>query len=159
MPSHEERRVLPFTPEEMFAIVADVEKYPEFVPGCSALRIRKRETKGDLVVLTAEMMVAFRGLRERYTSIVTLNRLDGAIDARHLEGPFERLDTRWRFRPRDPGCEVHFFIDFAFRSRILSTVAHLFFDGVARRMTDAFVARAEKLHGASYQISNSHQLQ
>jgi len=159
MPSHEERRILPFTPEEMFAIVADIEKYPEFVPGCTALRIRSRETKGDVIVLTAEMMVAFRALRERYTSVVTLNRLEGAIDARHLEGPFERLDTRWRFRPLDPGCEVHFFIDFTFRSRILSSVAGLFFDGVARRMTDAFVARAEKLHGSSYRTRSSDLLQ
>ena len=146
MPSHEETRLLPFSPEEMFAIVADIEKYPEFVPGCTSLRIRKREAVSDVVILTAEMLVSFKALRERYTSVVTLNRKDGAIDARHVEGPFDHLDTRWRFIPRDPGSEVHFAIDFAFRSRILSAASSLFFDGMARRTTDAFVKRAEKLY-------------
>jgi len=150
MPAHEETRILPFTAEEMFAIVADVERYPEFVPGCVALRVLSREPKSGTERLTAEMVVAYQSLREKYTSLVMLDQKRGVIEAHHLTGPFDHLDTVWRFVSRGEGSEVHFKTDFAFRSRILSAVAGLVFERVARKMTDAFVARAAFVYGASH---------
>jgi coenzyme Q-binding protein COQ10 len=147
MPRHEETRLLPFTADEMFDIVADVERYPEFVPGCTELKVLRRQRKGDVENLTAAMRVSFGGFHERYTSLVTLDRGRGTIDAHETEGPFAHLDTHWRIRTRNGGSEVDFSIDFAFRSYLLSLAAGLVFDLMARRMADAFVARAEKLHG------------
>ena len=133
----------------MFALVADVERYPEFVPGCAGLRVRARERDGRVEHLLADMIVAFGGLRERYTSRVCLDLRSGSVSATMVEGPFEKLETRWRFTQRPEGCEIHFFIEFAFKSRLLSSVANLAFDMMARKMTDAFVTRANVLYGAS----------
>lgn len=149
MPSHAESRILPFTADQMFGIVADVEHYPEFVPGCSGLRVRARERRNGADYLTAEMLVSYGTLRERYISEVTLDREGGRVEARHIEGPFDHLDTRWLITPHAEGCEVRLSIDFAFKSRLLSAVSALVFDGVARRMADAFIARAEQLYGKS----------
>lgn len=150
MPAHEETRILPHSADEMFAVIADIERYPEFVPGCTALKITKRESAGRTEILTAEMLVSFQGLRERYTSLVTLDPDARTIEAHHLKGPFHHLDNYWRFLPHAKGSEVHFKVDFAFRNRILSAVAGLVFDRITRKMTDAFVARAEQIYGASH---------
>ena len=148
MPSHEEKRVLPFGTAEMFAVVSDIEKYPEFVPGCAALRILERKTSGDVETIIAEMKVVFGGLSESYKSKVTLDRKEYTVEACHLEGPFEHLDTRWRIIRRDLGSEVHFKIDFAFRNRLLAAASNLVFDRMVYKTTDAFVARAAQLHDA-----------
>jgi coenzyme Q-binding protein COQ10 len=148
MPAHQETRILPYSPEQMFALVADVERYPEFVPGCAGLRVRAREGQGRVEYLIADMIVAYGGLRERYTSRVCLDLRSGTVTATMVEGPFQKMETRWRFSQRPEGCEIHFFIDFAFKSRLLSSVANLAFDMMARKMTDAFVARAHTLYGA-----------
>lgn len=150
MPSHEEMRVLPYSTAEMFSVVSDIEKYPEFVPGCAALRILERETKGDVETIVAEMKVVFGGLGETYKSKVTLDRKNNTVEACHLEGPFERLDTRWRFAPSELGSEVHFKIDFAFRNPLLAAASNLVFDKMVCRTTDAFVARAAQLHETSH---------
>jgi len=150
MPSHEEKRVLPFSASEMFAVVADIEKYPEFVPGCVALRILERQSTGHVETIIAEMIVSFGALREKYTSKVTLNRKKNVVEACHIDGPFDHLDTRWRFLPRDSGSEVYFSIDFAFRNRLLAAASSIVFDQMVRKTTGAFVARAAQLHDASH---------
>ena len=131
----------------MFAVVADIERYPEFLPWCARVVVRKRETEGEAEFVTAEMVVAFSTLRERYISRVRLDRRALTIEARHIEGPFQRLDTRWRFVPLAAGSEIHFLIDFAFKSMLLSTVASVAFGFVAAKMAEAFVQRAHRLYG------------
>jgi coenzyme Q-binding protein COQ10 len=146
MPLHQETRVLPYTAEQMFAVVADVARYPEFLPWCERLIVKSREKEGAVEFITAEMFIAYPPLRERYVSRVRLDPERGAIEARHVQGPFQRLDTRWRFVPLPRGCEVHFLIDFAFKSIMLSAIANVAFGFVASRMAEAFVHRAEKLY-------------
>ena len=150
MPSHEDVRQSPFSADEMFAVVADIEKYPEFVPGCAALKIMERTSHGGIETIVAKMLVSVGALRETYTSKVTLDKKNYAIDARHLDGPFHHLDTRWRILPRGAGSEVKFFIDFEFRNRVLAAASNLLFDGMTRKMTDAFIARAKKLYVTSH---------
>ena len=149
MPLHQETRILPYTAEQMYAVVADIERYPEFLPWCAQVVVRKRETEGHVEIVTASMRIAFHALHERYVSKVRLDARALTIEARHVEGPFKRLDTRWRFVPVGSGSEVHFLIDFAFKSTLLSAVASVAFGFVAARMADAFVQRAERLYGAS----------
>jgi coenzyme Q-binding protein COQ10 len=132
----------------MYAIVADIERYPEFLPWCTGLTVLKREEEGGARLLTAEMAVAYHGLGERYVSIVRLDKNAGTIEAVHVEGPFKRLETHWRFVPLEKGSEVRFAIDFAFRSALLSTVAGVAFGIVAARMAAAFIARADALYGS-----------
>jgi coenzyme Q-binding protein COQ10 len=148
VPRHQETRIVPYTADDMFAVVADVERYPEFLPWCAALTVLKRETEGDVEFLTAEMGIAYHGLSERYVSRVGLDRKAGTIEAVHVKGPFKRLDTRWQFVPLRNGSEVRFAIDFAFRSAILSAVAGVAFGLVAARMAAAFIHRADALYGS-----------
>src|SRR5579871_407211 len=131
MPLHRETRIVPYTAEQMYAVVADVEHYPEFLPWCSKLIVRKREKDGDIEFVTAEMFVSYLALHESYVSRVTLDFPSLMIEARHIEGPFRRLDTRWRFIPLKRGSEVHFLIDFAFSNPVLSVVAGAAFGLVA----------------------------
>jgi len=148
MPLHQETRILPYTAEQMYAVVADIERYPEFLPWCSRLVVRSREQHGDVEIVTAEMFIAYGALRQRYVSGVRMNAGARTIEARHIEGPFQRLDTRWRFVPLATGSEVHFLIDFAFKSLVLSAVAGVAFGFVAAKMAEAFVRRANALYGA-----------
>jgi coenzyme Q-binding protein COQ10 len=152
VPQHRETRFLPYTPEQMFAVVADVEHYPEFLPWCARLTVRKREKKDSVEFVTAEMVVAFPPFRERYVSEVKLDETARVIAARHVEGPFRTLDTLWRFEPADGGARVHFFIDFAFRSMLLNAAAGVAFGAAAHRMADAFARRAQALYGPSQDL-------
>jgi len=147
MPHHQETRILPYTAEEMYAVVADIERYPEFLPWCAQVTVRKRETEGHVELVTAAMRIAFHAFHERYVSLVRLDRRALTIEARHVEGPFQRLDTRWRCVSLDAGAEVHFLIDFAFKSMLLSAVAGVAFGFVAAKMAEAFVQRAHVLYG------------
>ena len=149
MPLHQETRILPYTVEQMYVVVADIERYPEFLPWCANVAIRKREIQENIEFATVEMTVAFHALHERYVSLVRFDREAVTIEAHHVEGPFQRLDTRWRFVPLGTGSEIHFRIDFAFRNMWLSAVAGVAFGFVAARMTEAFVQRAHHLYGAS----------
>jgi coenzyme Q-binding protein COQ10 len=146
VPSHSETRELPYTAEQMYAVVADVEHYPEFLPWCVDLRVRERAREGHVEVLIAEMTVSYHGVRERYVSRVRLDAGSGIIEAVHIEGPFERLINRWRFEKLAKGCRIHFSIDFAFRSWFLSALAGVAFERTVMRMTDAFVDRARALY-------------
>ena len=146
MPLHKETRIVPYTAEQMYSVVADMERYPDFLPWCSGLKVLKREREEDVDVALAEMFVEFQGFKERYVSRVRLDPRTGMIEAKHVEGPFKKLDTRWRFVPLPQGCEVHFLIDFSFRNMLLSAVAGLAFGFVSARMAEAFVHRADALY-------------
>ena len=132
--------------ESTFDLIERAEHYPEFLPWCEKLVIKSREREGTVEFVTAEMFIAYPPLRERYISRVRIDPERRTIEARHVEGPFQRLDTRWRFVPLARGSEVHFLIDFAFRNLMLSALANVAFGYVASRMAEAFVHRAEKLY-------------
>ncbi len=129
---------MPYRPEQLFGLVADVASYPEFLPWCLAVRIRER--KADLIV--ADLVIGFKMVRERFTSRVSLDESHGRIDVNYLDGPFRRLDNHWIFEPHADGCEVDFFIDFEFRSRLLQRIFQPLFHEAVRRMVSAFEARA-----------------
>ena len=150
MPSHSESRILPYAPEFIYRIVADVERYPEFVPWCAGLRILGREPTSWGEVLLAETLVGYKALRERYTSRVELEPFR-RIDVTHTEGPFKQLENHWRFAPAGNGCRVDFSILFEFRSRILGRVAGAALGLVMMQMTHAFEARAGALSQQSKQ--------
>jgi coenzyme Q-binding protein COQ10 len=141
MPRHAETRFLPYTPEQMFDLVADIERYPEFLPWCVGMRVRERRDN----VITADLMVGFRMIREKFTSQVTLQR-PSRIDVIYIDGPFKHMENHWLFKPHDGGCMVEFFIDFEFRSRMLRLVMEPLFHEAVRRMVGAFETRAAKLY-------------
>jgi coenzyme Q-binding protein COQ10 len=148
MPLHRETRILPYTAERMYGIVADISRYPEFLPWCERLEILKREKEGDIEYVTAEMAIGYRGLHQSYVSRVELDPVQLMIEARHVKGPFKRLDNRWRFVPLEKGSEIHFLIDFAFQNALLSAVSNVAFGYVASRMAESFIARAKALYGS-----------
>jgi coenzyme Q-binding protein COQ10 len=144
MPTHAERRHLPYRADQLFDLVADIARYPEFLPWCTGARIRDRQ--GD--VITADLMIGFRMVRERFISRVTLLRPD-RIDVAYSEGPFRYLDNHWRFEPQPDGSTIiDFDVDFEFRSRMLQRLIGLLFNEAVRRMVGAFETRARQLYGA-----------
>lgn len=145
MPTHSESRDLPYTAELMYAIVADVERYPEFVPWCAGLRVLKKWREAERDVMIAETLVGYKSLRERYTSRVLLDPVARTIDVSQTEGPFRHLENHWHFTPAKGGCRVDFSILFEFRSRMLGMVAGTVLGPVMLRMTHAFEARAKQM--------------
>ncbi len=139
---------------DMFALVADVEHYPQFVPLCQALRVRRRTPAGEgIEVLVADMTVAYKLIRETFTSRVTVDRPHLAIQVEYLDGPFSRLDNRWEFRDTTPGrSEVKFNISYEFRSRTLGLLMGAMFDAAFRRFADAFEKRADEVYGAPEKV-------
>jgi len=129
----------------MYSIVADVERYPQFLPWCAGLRVLSRAKEGDNDIVVAEMLVGFKALRERYTSRVVLDSRARSIDVTQTEGVFKRLDTRWRFAPEGEKCRLEFYIAYEFKSRLLNAAAGAAFNQVAKRMVLAYEARAKKL--------------
>jgi coenzyme Q-binding protein COQ10 len=154
--SHSESRIVPYTADLMYSVVADVERYPEFLPWVVALRVLSREHVKNRDVLLAEMSVGFGALRERYTSRVICDPAGFAIDVAQTEGPFRILENHWRFTPEGPessgGCRVDFSIQFEFKNRVLNAVASGAFERVTRKMTDAFEARAKAVTMNNTQI-------
>jgi coenzyme Q-binding protein COQ10 len=143
MPRHSETRHLPYTPEQLFDLVADVERYSEFLPWVVAVRIRSASE--DEIV--ADLVVGFSAFKERFTSRVTLDK-PRRIHVDYIEGPLKYLRNEWRFDPApDGGTNLFFSVDFAFRSRIFQALAGEMFDRALRRMTDAFERRAAALYG------------
>ena len=151
MPRHSEDRYLPYTPEQLFELVADVEHYDEFLPWVVAVRVRsssETETVADLVV-------GFNAFKERFTSRVVKQRPE-RICVDYIEGPLKYLHNEWRFeRAADGGTDVHFSVDFAFRSRLFETLAGQMFDRALRRMTGAFEKRAEQFYGINSSSAQS----
>ncbi|HVM77766.1 MAG TPA: type II toxin-antitoxin system RatA family toxin [Stellaceae bacterium] len=143
MATHAERRKLPYTAEQLFDLVADVERYPEFLPWCVGARIRER---GENTIV-ADLLIGFRMIRERFTSKVVLDR-PRRIDVAYSEGPFKYLNNHWIFEPQeDGGCVIDFYVDFEFHSRLLQKVIEVLFNEAVRRMVSAFEGRARKLYG------------
>ncbi|MBX3564514.1 MAG: type II toxin-antitoxin system RatA family toxin [Sphingomonas sp.] len=145
MPKHQETRALPYTPEQMFDLVADVERYAEFLPWVTAVRVRSNsETE-----MVADVIVGFKGLRETFTSKVEKQR-PGHIHVDYLEGPLKHLNNDWKFRPDgNGGTLVDFCVDFAFKSRMFEMLAGQVFDRALRKMIGAFEERAARLYADS----------
>ncbi len=143
MPAHRETRVFPYTPEQVFELVADVERYPEFLPWCVACRIARRES---CTAFTVDLAVGFKMVREYFTSRVVLER-GNAITVEYLNGPFEYLTNEWKFTAVPEGAKVEFYLAFEFRSKILQKLIGVLFEKAVRRMVAAFEIRAAKLHG------------
>lgn len=143
MPKHSEIRHLPYSPEQMFDLVSDVKRYPEFLPWVSAVRVRSdSETE-----MTADLIVGFKALRESFTSRVHKVR-PYEVDVDYLEGPLKYLHNHWRFHPEGAGgCHVEFSVDFAFKSHLFEMLAGQMFDKALRKMIGAFEARADALYG------------
>jgi coenzyme Q-binding protein COQ10 len=148
MPKFETTRRVGHTPEQMFALVADVEKYPQFLPLCEALTVRTRRERDGRTVLVADMTVGYKAIRETFTSQVLLKPDETTIDVKYLDGPFRYLTNEWRFAPaEDGGSHVYFFIDYEFKSRILGAVMGAMFDRGFRMFADAFEKRANAIYG------------
>jgi len=144
MPTHAEKRPLPYTPDQLFDLVADVERYPEFLPWCVGARIRKRD--GDMFF--ADLVIGFKMIRERYTSKVVLDRAAMRIDVTYTEGPFQYLNNHWSFVANADGTTtIDFFVDFEFKSKILQKVIGSLFNEAVKLMVGAFEKRAGQLHG------------
>ncbi|MCC6780207.1 MAG: type II toxin-antitoxin system RatA family toxin [Hyphomicrobiales bacterium] len=148
MPQFSTSRRVRHSADHMFDLVADIERYPEFVPLCSALKVRRRTTDSEgREVLVADMTVAYKFLRETFTSRVTLDRSKRGIRVEYLEGPFSHLENRWTFEPAGEGaCEVRFFITYEFRSRTLGLLMGTMFDTAFRRFAAAFEQRADVIY-------------
>jgi coenzyme Q-binding protein COQ10 len=149
MPTHAEIRRMPYSADEMYALIADVAAYPEFLPWCSGTRIRGRHPQpGGSEVLDSEMVVSFKVFRERFGSRVTLRPAENKIDVAYLDGPFRYLNNHWYFKPiGDTACEVDFFVDFEFRSKALQMIIGVVFNEAMRRIVRAFEDRAAQLYG------------
>ena len=149
MPQFSSKRRVRHTASDMFELVADVDKYPLFVPLCSALRVKSRTDKpAGVTVLVADMTVAYKFISETFTSRVTLDRPNLKILVEYLNGPFSRLQNRWTFKAlSETSCEVEFFIDYEFRSRTLALLMGAMFDTAFRKFAVAFEQRADKVYG------------
>ncbi|HTR15589.1 MAG TPA: type II toxin-antitoxin system RatA family toxin [Acetobacteraceae bacterium] len=142
MPTHAERKMIPYRPDQLFDLVADVGRYPEFLPWCVGARVRSRkETE-----LVAGLSIGFGPFRESFMSRVALERPQ-RIRVRYEDGPFRYLNNEWIFRPDSRGCMVDFYVDFEFRSRILQAAIGVVFNEAVRRMVNAFVKRARDVYG------------
>lgn len=151
MPRHSETKHLPYTPEQMFALVADVGSYDQFLPWVTAVRIRS-DSETEMV---ADLIVGFNAFKERFTSRVAKQRPD-RICVDYIEGPLKYLKNEWRFEATpEGGTNVHFSVDFAFKNRIFETLAGQMFDRALRRMTGAFETRAAQLYGNSRSSAQS----
>jgi coenzyme Q-binding protein COQ10 len=142
MPTHAEKKILPYRPEQLFDLVADVGRYPEFLPWCVGARIRSHSERE----LVADLTIGFGPFRESFTSRVTLDR-PSTVRVRYENGPFRYLNNQWHFQPDPRGCCVDFFVDFEFRSRILQKAIGLVFNEAVRRMVNAFSKRAQDVYG------------
>ena len=151
MPRHSETKHLPYTPEQLFDLVADVARYDEFLPWVVAVRIRSSSAKETI----ADLVVGFNAFKERFTSRVVKEK-PARICVDYVEGPLKYLHNEWAFEPADNGgTNVHFSVDFAFKSRIFETIAGSMFDRALRRMTGAFEQRAAALYGINSSSAQS----
>ncbi|QDZ02435.1 type II toxin-antitoxin system RatA family toxin [Nitratireductor mangrovi] len=149
MPKYETVRNVAHAPDEMFALVADIERYPEFVPMCEALAVRSRKEGHGVVLSVADMTVGYKAIRETFTSQVIARKSDHAINVKYLDGPFRFLDNRWRFEPDGRGgTDIHFYINYEFKSRILGAMMGAMFDRAFRMFASAFEKRADEVYGA-----------
>ncbi len=147
MPSHSEIKELPYTANQMYALVADVGKYPEFLPWTAAARIRSDVDKGDHRIMDADLVISFKVFRERFTSRVVLWPQARKIDTEYLDGPFKYMKSNWAFEDTEQGCKVHFHVDFEFKNAILQKIIGVVFNEAMLRVVRAFETRAKDLYG------------
>lgn len=150
MPIHSEKRIMPYTQDQIFDLVADIKLYPEFLPWCSDARIRAKNGN----TLRVDLVIGFKVFREGFTSYVTLDK-PTRIEVRYEKGPFRYLNNHWIFVPVDGGCAIDFFVDFEFRSRIFQRLIGTVFNQAVRRMVDAFETRAFTLYGGHKKLTPS----
>lgn len=149
MAAHEHIRDVPYAPDDMFSLVAGIDRYPEFLPWCAGARIRRRDMENGKEVLLADLIVSYKVFREQFTSRVTLDRDARIIDVGYVQGPFSYLHNNWRFEPLpDGGTRIHFCIDFEFKSATLQKMIGAVFSRAFGRMMEAFIDRADELYGA-----------
>ncbi|MEM6308340.1 MAG: type II toxin-antitoxin system RatA family toxin [Pseudomonadota bacterium] len=147
MPTHSETRKLPYTADQMYALVADVAKYPQFIPWCAAARIRRETPQGSSTVLEADLVISFKVFREKFGSRVVLWPDEKKIDTEYLDGPFKYMKSDWAFADVDGGCAVSFHVDFEFKNAILQGVIGMVFNDAMQRIVRAFERRAQDLYG------------
>jgi len=155
MPRFSNKRRVLHTADQMFDLVADVERYPEFVPLCAALKVRQRNAKPDgLEVIVADMTVSFKLVKETFSSRVTLDRAGRKILVEYVSGPFSTLENRWTFEPKEgDACDVTFFIAYEFKSRMLAMLMGTMFDTAFARLSVAFEKRADAIYGKKPAVS------
>lgn len=154
MPTFETIRRVPFTPQQMYALVADVEQYPQFLPLCEALTVKSRSMDQPQPVIVARMEIGYKAIREGFTTRVTLSPDQPAVLVSYLDGPFHHLENKWRFLPaHDPrakdgeGCDIAFWIDYQFKSPLLGVLMGAMFDKAFRKFAEAFEDRARAVYG------------
>ncbi len=143
MPTHAEQRILPYSPKQMFDLVAAIDQYDEFLPWCVGSRIKERKEN----IVLADLVIGFKLFREKFTSKVTLDEENMRIDVEYMDGPFRYLNNHWQFNAHPDGCEIDFFVDFEFRSMILQKTIGMLFNEAVTRMISAFENRAKELYG------------
>jgi coenzyme Q-binding protein COQ10 len=151
LPTHHERRELPFSKDQLFDLVANFEKYPEFLPWCVAARTKQSQVQinpegQEVVTLVAELAVRFKMFREKFTTRDILNKSAGTINIKYIDGPFHHLDNDWKFEATPSGCIIDFYIDFEFRSRFLQSMMASLFEKAVHKMISAFEARAHEVY-------------
>ena len=147
MPTHGETRVMPYTARQMYDLVADVLRYPEFIPWIAAARIRSVVPHGDgTQQMEADLVVSFKVFREKFGSRVVLDEPNLTLDIEYLDGPFKHMRSKWQFADVEAGCEVRFFVDFEFRNAVLQKVIGVVFHEAMQRIVRAFEERAKALY-------------
>lgn len=147
MPTFETTRIVKHSAEQMFTLVSDVESYPEFLPLCEALTIRQKRERDDKKILIANMTVGYKAIHETFTSQVVLDSNNNKINVSYIDGPFKYLNNRWSFSNHGDGTsEVHFFIDYEFKSKMLGIVMGSMFDRAFRMFAEAFEKRADEIY-------------
>jgi coenzyme Q-binding protein COQ10 len=147
MPSFDTSRRVAHSADQMFALVIDVEAYPEFLPLCTGLRVLRRSQDGSKAILLAEMQIGYKAIRERFTTRVTCDPASHHVLVEYVDGPFRYLTNSWAFEDHeDGGCQVNFHIDYEFKSRMLGVLMGAMFDQAFRRFADAFERRADRLY-------------
>lgn len=151
MTVHSEKKYIAYQPEQMFDLVADVRRYPEFLPWCLAARMKSTSD----TELVADLIIGFQMFRETFTSFVRLDRDNLVIEVEYAEGPFKYLKNRWVFEPADGGCMIDFYVDFEFKSRLLQSVIESLFTEAVKRMVAAFEGRARQLYAPQLNTSSA----
>ena len=147
MPTHAEIRTVPYTAQQMYDLVADIEAYPAFLPWCAAARIRKRTPTETGERIDADLVISFKVFREKFSSRVTLDPGACKVDVAYLDGPFKYLNNHWQFKSLpDGGCTVDFFVDFEFKSKVLQALIGIVFNEAMLRIVRAFEDRADTLY-------------
>ena len=149
MTTHSEQKFVPFTPDQLFEMVSDVQSYPKFLPWCVGARIRSADDE----LIVADLMIGYKLLRERFTSRVTLDREKWKIETEFTDGPFKFLRNQWEFKSCPEGCQIVFLVEFEFRSTVLQKVVSALFNEVVLRMVSAFEKRAYFLYGNTNRLS------